>query len=561
MDDQLLEKRLESLKKAYDDMPEEENRSAILAAIKKDQKKKSANKWIHLPYAASFIGVGMIAGILMMQYIGDHAPSGEKTEQQQASGENAAVELNKADVKAEFEELRKYYSERQKETKEKLGLGAGYEKWLFHSMDELKATEAEILQNLENTDRTEFKEVVRELRGTIDEGFTLPAELIADISKGDANKEVGRREELLSLQLESYLGAYIQSMVLYEWDLDQAMKKEIASEVVEKLNGGGKGLPSERLKELAAGAVDNGYAFREEEGKILPYIDFLRVAERLKPHGNEDFIKYLVLRSNTIQDRNGVVTSYEKLGELLVKLEKESEGVKDSTIHQTIVNDAESLYSLFVRGSSSNPLFDENNLLKNEVKKGYQYVINQYPDTDTAKALKTHYDKLEKSGFKKPPELRVELFPEYLQIPAQGGYQEERFTKSIHLLSDDLLAAYKGFKVQKDYNILKDYGPFEIMQLYFYADSLKDYETKYALYSQNDGKPTMEQYIKEHEMANMDLGDVLLKGYEYATLYHPDDDPEKVIGIQLHFNDRSDAPVFQMVQEDGFWKVQYLPLQ
>jgi hypothetical protein len=52
-----------------------------------------------------------------------------------------------------------------------------------------------------------------------------------------------------------------------------------------------------------------------------------------------------------------------------------------------------------------------------------------------------------------------------------------------------------------------------------------------------------------------------LKGYEFASLYHPDDDPKKVIGIQLHFNDRKDAPVFQMVQEDGFWKVQYLPLQ
>ncbi|WLR55781.1 hypothetical protein LC048_01870 [Mesobacillus subterraneus] len=561
MDDQLLEKRLENLKKAYNEMPEDENRSAILATIKKDQKKQKQNKWFHLPYAASFIGVGMIAGVLMMQYIGDHVPSGEKSEQHQVSGDNAAVELDEDDVKAEFEELRKYYSVRQKETKEKLGLGAGYENWLFHSMDELKATEAEILQNLENTDRTEFKEVVRELRGTIDEGFTLPAELIADISKEEANKEVGRKEELLSLQLESYLGAYIQSMVLYEWDLDQVMKKEKASEVVKKLNGGGKGLPSESLKKLATGAVDNGYAFREEDGKILPYIDFLRVAERLKPHGNEDFIKYLVLRSNTIQDRNGVVMSYEQLGELLVKLEKESEGVKDSMIHQTIVNDAESLFSLFVIGSSLNPLFDENNLLKEEVKKAYHFVIKQYPATDTAEALKTHYEKLEKSGFEKPTALRVELFPEYLQIPAQQGYEEERFTQSIHLLPDDLLSAYKGFKAKKDFNILKDYGPFEIMQLYFYADSLKDYETKYALYSQNDGKPTKEQYIKEQKIANMDLGDALLKGYEYATLYHAEDDPEKVVGVQLHYAERPDGPVFQMVQEGGVWKVQFLPFQ
>ena len=27
-----------------------------------------------------------------------------------------------------------------------------------------------------------------------------------------------------------------------------------------------------------------------------------------------------------------------------------------------------------------------------------------------------------------------------------------------------------------------------------------------------------------------------------------------ITGIQLHFKERSDAPVFQMVQEDGIWK-------
>ncbi|RSD27559.1 hypothetical protein [Mesobacillus subterraneus] len=562
MDDQLLEKRLDSLKKAYNEMPEEENRSAILAAIKKDQKKKRTNKWLHLPYAASFIGVGMIAGVLMMQYIGDHIPSGEKTEQRQASGENAGTGLKKADVKAEFEELRSYYTEKQKDTKEKLGLGAGFEKWLFLSMEELKGTEANMLDNLDNTSQVELELEIKQLKGTIDESFTLPGKLIEEISKGDPDEKVGRREELLSLQLESYLGAYMQSMVFHEWDLNQATEQEGVTAVLEKLNRGGKGLASANLRKLAASAVENGYAFREEDGRILPYIDFIRVAERLKPNGNKDFIKYLVLRSNKIQDRNGVVMSYQKLGELLVKLERESFGVKDSMIHQTMMNDAQSLYALFVIGSPLNSLFDENNLLKGEVKKAYQYVIDLYPDTDTAKALETHYVQLEKAGFKKPADgdLHVELYPEYLQIPApQGRQQEEKFIQSIYLLPEELLAAYKGFSVEKDFDILRDFGPFEIMQLYFYADSLEDYGTKYALYSKNGEKPPEDRYIKEQQESGHKLGE-LLRGYEYGTLYQAND-TEEIVGVQMHFKNPENNMVFQVIEEDEGWKVRYMPFQ
>jgi hypothetical protein len=101
MDDQLLEKRLDSLKKAYNDIPEEDNRSAILAAIKKDQKRKNHNKWFHLPYAASFIGVGLIAGILMMQYIAGNGPNPEK---HLSAGEHSkAGEVNEEYVEEQFE--------------------------------------------------------------------------------------------------------------------------------------------------------------------------------------------------------------------------------------------------------------------------------------------------------------------------------------------------------------------------------------------------------------------------------------------------------------------------
>jgi hypothetical protein len=559
MDDQLLEKRLDSLKKAYNDIPEEENRSAILAAIKKDQKKKTKNKWIHLPYAASFIGVGMIAGILMMQYIGVKNTSNEKTELSQATEDSKGEVLDRADVKVEFDSLRKYYYEKQKDTKEKLGLSAGYENRLYqNNLHEIDAAESDLLEHLATYNKSKFALVLKQLKGTIDESFTVPSDIMEEISEDPVVHEAGRREELLLVQLESFWGAFYQSMVLYEWELDQALEKESASAVIDKLNAGGKDFKTQGLKKLAAGAVENGYAFREEDEKIVPFINYTGVADRLKESKNQDYLKYLRLKSNKIQNQQGKVMSYQKLGELLVKLEKEIQIVRDYTVMNWLTNDAQSLYALFVLGSQGNPLFDENDVLKEEVKNAYQYVINNYVNTDTGSALKIYYEQLERKSFKKPEEIEVD-HPKYLHISGTPKKSEEGFRQSIHLLSDELLSTYKEFAAKKNANILKNYGPFEIMQLYFYADSQKDYATKYALYSIDDGKPTEEQYINVQRAANINLSQIL-KGYEYSTLYHPDQEPEKITGVQLHFTNQ-ESMVFQMVQEQGIWKVRYMPLQ
>jgi len=562
MDDQLLEKRLDSLKKAYDDMPEEENRSAILAAIKKDQKKQKKNKWFHLPYAASFIGVGMIAGVLMMQYIGDHAPSEEKTEQHQASsGENRSGELGEADVKAVFEDLQEYYQERELETKEKLGFLSGFENYLYRDIPmELKDAEAAFLSDMEAYEETDLEDTRKRLSSDIDQAFTMPSEIIDRLlqEKSDEVSLDGPEYTLLK-QLESFLGAYYLSMTFYEDDINNAIEKENVADVIKKMNAGGEGISFNGLKEMSSRAVENGYAFREEEGRIIPFVNFIGIADRLRGAANVDFIKYLELRSNRVQDRNGEVISFESLADLLVKLEKTIATVEDATIEETMRIDVRNLFGLFV---VSQHIYDKNNELKDEVKQAYIYLIKTYPETDTASAVQNMYKKMESNNFQKPADVEKLDFPRYMEIMEIPAHikQEDVIDRKVLPISDSLLSNYKEFAAKKNFNILKNYGPFEIMQLYFHADQTGDYETKYALYSKNGGQPPEEQYIQEMKEAKGTVSEVL-KGYEFASLYHPDDDPEKVIGIQLHFNDRPDAPVFQVVQEDGFWKVQFLPFQ
>ncbi|CAM3906898.1 hypothetical protein [Mesobacillus thioparans] len=561
MDDQLLEKRLESLKKSYDDMPEDENRSVILAAIKKDQKKQTKQKWFHLPYAASFIGVGMIAGVLMMQYIGDHAPSEEKTEQHQAApGENNSGELKKSEVKAVFEDLEKYYQKRELQTKEKLGFLSGFDNYLYRNIPwELKDAEAAFLSNLEAYRQTDLEDTRKRFTSEIDNAFTMPAEIIDELLQEKSDEvSLGGPEEILLNQLESFLGAYYLSMTFYEADINKAIEKENIAGVIKKMNAGGAGLSSKSLKEMSSKAVDNGYAFREESGSIVPYVDFSGLADRLRGAVNEDFIKYLELRTHRVQDHNGEVISFESLADLLVKVEKTMSTVSDEVIEERMRNDAKTLYALFV---VSPHIYMESDELKDEVKQAYVYMLKTYPETDTAAAVNRMYKKMEANQFLKPADGDELDYPLYLELPDQLK-RADVINKEVLPLPDSLLSSYKEFAAKKNFNILKNYGPFEIMQLYFHAAEAGDYETKYALYSKQSDPPPKEQYIKEMKEAAPEMNlSKTLKGYEFASLYHPADDPEKVIGIQLHYNDRPDGPVFQMVQEDGFWKVQYLPFQ
>ncbi|WP_423407966.1 hypothetical protein AABM38_20155 [Heyndrickxia sp. MSNUG] len=566
MDDQLLEKRLESLRKAYLDMHEEENRSEILAAIKKDQKRKKQNKWFHLPYAASFIGVGMIAGVLMMQYIDDiDLSASEKPGINETSGDSSEKkgELTESEVKEKITALQAYYTERQTYTKENLGLGAGYEQFFYQNiLDDIAQFEAEVLENPEAINRGEFERKSKEIKNAIAEAFTMPSEIMEKLSQGAGNHQYDRGDEYNLLgQLESYWGAYLQSLVLYEGEINKALEKASVADVVEKLNAGGEGISTPGLKRLAEGAVRNGYAFRAEDGKIEIYIDYLSVAERLKPETNPDFIYYLELKSNRVQDSQGNVLSYKNLGQLLVKHEKGVKIVQDPTIEQWMKIDVQSLYALFVKGHPAKPLFTDNKVLKEEVKSAYRYVIDTYPDTDTGAAVKIFYDQLEKNNFKQDPEfsMRAVIFPKYMNIKTPDK-SEIMITQSILPLTAEMESAYEEFSAKKDVNILRNYSAFQVMQLYFYSDEVKDYATKYALYSQKDALPSEEQYISEQQAAEMKLS-TMLEEYDHASLYYSEKNSDLITGIQLHFKERADAPVFQMVQEDGIWKIRYMPLQ
>jgi len=242
-----------------------------------------------------------------------------------------------------------------------------------------------------------------------------------------------------------------------------------------------------------------------------------------------------------------------------VKYEKVVHTLTHEMIKEWMIGDVKSYYAEFVHGPNPSAIFDEHNVLKDEVKEAFKSIFSVYPGTDTGKSIKRLYEELERNNFQKPTDFDNQLvsFPIYMVAPT--NLKKEDIFSDILPLSDGLLSSYKEFSSKKDWNILKQYNPFEIMSLYFHADEQGDYETMYALYSQNGTMPPLEQFVKEQENGSS-LGN-LLRGYQFATLFYAEDAPEKPVGVKLHYAEDADSLIFQMTQVDGYWKVRYMPFQ
>jgi hypothetical protein len=242
-----------------------------------------------------------------------------------------------------------------------------------------------------------------------------------------------------------------------------------------------------------------------------------------------------------------------------VKYEKVIQTLTNEMIKEWMIVDVTSYYAAFVHGTNPSAIFDEHNVLKVEVKGAFEKIMNLYPKTNTGKSIKRFYGELERNNFQKPTDFdnQTVSFPIYMVAP--NNVKKEDVFSDILPLSDGLLASYKEFSSKKNWNILKQYNPFEVMSLYFHADQQGDYETMYALYSHNDAMPTLEQFLKEQGKGSS-LGNVL-RGYQFATLFYAEDDPGKPVGVQLHYTEDADSLIFQMTQEDGIWKVRYMPFQ
>ncbi|MFC4411343.1 hypothetical protein ACFOZY_13020 [Chungangia koreensis] len=139
---------------------------------------------------------------------------------------------------------------------------------------------------------------------------------------------------------------------------------------------------------------------------------------------------------------------------------------------------------------------------------------------------------------------------------------DDDFMQRVHAL-------YKNFAATKDEQVLRDAKPSEIVGLYFYTGELKDYETQYALFYQDDERlPTKEQYLKDVEQ----FGAEPIKFRElFKSISFKSDEPKEmdidVGGYATLYVDRSRNPDeekvkgFRLRNTHAGWRVSFMPMQ
>lgn len=557
MDDKLLEERLSNLKDSYDNMPEDTRKGEILEAIKTEQKRKLPKQWHHLPYVASFIGVGMIAGILFMQFAGDFGISpGSETENSHTS---SAALANQNEIDKTFIELNEYYNQKHEEAETELGMETD-EIFIAREIRSRLIEEEANVNHIREPSKEDLADLKSRLIKLMDEEFTTPAQLIKEIESnpnGQKTDQLIEGQKLLS-KLDGYKRHY-QYYLLSSLYLGQLSEAEKAA-LVEQLQSG----ESEVINVLVQGAEDNGYRVVSEKGQLVVQIDYKGIAEKLTDALPADFREFLHLKDVQVFTNDGtLILAWKEIGDLLVRYEELYSSTNSSIIKDWIKSDVgHSLYPLFVLGHSSNSLFKENEL-KSEVRAAYSYVTAEYPSFSTAAAIKVELEALKLNSYKKPLnfEEKLVLLPDYLNMPKdlqQAGMKP--IEEPILPLSDQLMEVYETFRAEKSEEALIGVGPFNIMRLYYYADSIKDYSTKYALYSDAAQLPALEDYIKDQSEKPVSLADSL-EGYRFATLYYTDGDRRQIKGLRLRFDNNMEGLLFGMTHENGVWKVNFLPLQ
>lgn len=149
---------------------------------------------------------------------------------------------------------------------------------------------------------------------------------------------------------------------------------------------------------------------------------------------------------------------------------------------------------------------------------------------------------------------------------ASDDYEENNSLK----LSPIEESVYNNFSKNYDNSLLKDLEPLSICRLYLHSVELKDYETQYELYNQDENYLgwAKEEYLKDKGDDNKDKLTDTFKDASTIQIRYSDDASEAVIifndGDILKSNENipESSQIFKLSKnEKSIWKVGFLPIQ
>lgn len=523
MDDQIFEKRLSKLKQSYKQLPSQTSSDKIMERIKKEEKKKRSFFSAQTLYAASFIGVLIIAGLLGTQLLmrgnggtGDQPPA-------------AVVPPSAEDIEERHKEIRQLYEDQLTAFDEAVSI-ADAEQYAF-IQDAGKAV-ADFEKRETYKSNQELENYYNTVKQTVEQNVSVPSEQLAKLrAKAEEGKQIKDEEIISLLEKQRVMNEYyFEKWLSVSLNLHYTDVFAFADE----LNRTGTDDPEAGpiVKEIK----DSGYRFYHEgEGMINFQPDLTLLETELRP--SPQMKKYFEVENQAQVTEDGAVSvSPQELADRTLALEDFINKNPNFKYGEKLKERYEFWLFLLLKGLTNSEAIDEENRLKEEWKSALEYVMEKDPNSQTAEVVTRFYNELKEKNFTFDSREQYEQYqvdvPEGL-VPAVSYKRGREF--NILPLPDKIHKTYLVYKENGDIQDLRDLQPPDIIRLYMYAVVKGDADTAYGLLYKGEGTPAKEEFEMEIKNKSAEFQDISNRVYK----------------VYEEYNEEGDTATFELIFKDG----------
>lgn len=526
MDDQIFEQRLSNLKKSYKQLPLQTSSDKIMERIKKEEKKKRSFFSAQTLYAASFIGVLIIAGLLGTQLLMQNERGNGGTGDQPPA---AVVPPSAEDIEARHKEVRQLYEDQLTAFDEAVSI-ADAEQYAF-IQDAGKAV-ADFEKRETYKSKQELENYYNTVKQTVEQNVSVPSEQLAKLrAKAEEGKQIKDEEIISLLEKQRVMNEYyFEKWLSVSLNLHYTDVFAFADE----LNRTGTDDPEAGpiVKEIK----DSGYRFYHEgEGMINFQPDLALLETELKP--SPQMKKYFEVENQAQVTEDGAVSvSPQELADRTLALEDFINKNPNFKYGEKLKERYEFWLFLLLKGLTNSQAIDEENRLKEEWKSALEYVMEKDPNSQTAEVVARFYNELKEKNFTFDSREQYEQYqvdvPEGL-APAVSYKRGREF--NILPLPDKIHKTYLIYKENGDIQALRDLQPSDIIRLYMYAVVKGDADTAYDLLYKGERTPAKEEFEMEIKNKSADFQDISNRVYK----------------VYEEYNEKGDTATFELIFKDG----------
>jgi organic radical activating enzyme len=526
MDDQIFEQKLSNLKQSYQQLPLQTSSDKIMERIKKEEKKKRSFFSAQTLYAASFIGVLIIAGLLGAQLLMQKERGNGGTGDQPPA---AVVPPSAEEIEARHKEVRQLYEDQLIAFDEAVSI-ADAEQYAF--IQDAKKAVADFEKRETYKSKQELENYYNTVKQTVEQNVSVPSEQLANLrAKAEEGKQIKDEEIISLLEKQRVMNEYYFEKWL---SISLNLQYTDVFAFADELNRTGTDDPEAGpiVKEIR----DSGYRFYHEgEGMINFQPDLALLETALKP--SPQMKKYFEVENQAQVTEDGAVSvSPQELADRTLALEDFINKNPNFKYGEKLKERYEFWLFLLLKGLTNSPAIDQENRLKEEWKSALEYVMEKDSNSQTAAVVTRFYNELKEKNFAFDSREQYEQYqvdvPESL-APAVSYKRGREF--NILPLSDKIHKTYLVYKENGDVQALRDLQPSDIIRLYMYAVVKGDADTAYDLLYKGERTPAKEEF--EMEIKNKSAG------FQEIS--------NRVYKVYEEYNEKGDTATFELIFKDG----------